>query len=548
LSTSQTAIAKRLISEGKGDRLIAESLKITRHAARNLIREIERKDRTLSAAAEIEPRTAAEFAQSIIACWNRHVEAIFQVGRLLLSAKERLDHGEFQGMIDRDLPFGPRYAQMFMKVAADKRLANAKHTSLLPASPSTLYEITKLDDDSLNQRFSDGTINPEMERRHISQVVKTANRQRRESELGAKTVQENSEVDALAVAQQWPERSCAEAMYVGRAAEHLVCADALMRGWNAFLASQGSPYDVVFEKNGRIVRVQVKGSQWTRNVNASGVNERHAYSFAVLRRGKNGDGPRLTVKEADIVACVAMDIGVIAYLPVDECTSTVQLSAETVPDNSYERTYTRSIREYPLQDAIDHIDSVNCAADFRRIFPPLPARRFNVIYADCPWVFSAWSEMGMDRAPENHYPTVSADVLRGLGSYIPATDDAVLFLWATSPMLVAAMDVMADWGFDYKTNMVWEKDKIGTGYWFRNKHELLLVGTRGGIPAPAMGDQPNSIIAAPTGRHSRKPAEFRAIIDTMFPSLLKLEMFARERHEGWAQWGAEVPKEAEAAE
>ena len=65
----------------------------------------------------------------------------------------------------------------------------------------------------------------------------------------------------------------------------------------------------------------------------------------------------------------------------------------------------------------------------------------------------------------------------------------MLFLWATAPMLPQALEVMAAWGFKYKSHMVWVKDRTGTGYWFRNAHELLLVGTKGRIPAPAPGMQ-----------------------------------------------------------
>ena len=90
-----------------------------------------------------------------------------------------------------------------------------------------------------------------------------------------------------------------------------------------------------------------------------------------------------------------------------------------------------------------------------------------------------------------------------------AADDCVLFLWATNPMLPQAMEVMAAWGFTYKSHITWPKDKVGPGYWTRNKHELLLIGTRGDPPAPAPGEQPGSWIEAPRGEHSEKPDMFR---------------------------------------
>jgi N6-adenosine-specific RNA methylase IME4 len=75
-----------------------------------------------------------------------------------------------------------------------------------------------------------------------------------------------------------------------------------------------------------------------------------------------------------------------------------------------------------------------------------------------------------------------------------AADACVLFLWATAPMLPQALNVMRAWGFACKSQAIWAKDKPGAGSWFRNKHELLLVGTRGAFPAPAPGTQWPSLI------------------------------------------------------
>jgi N6-adenosine-specific RNA methylase IME4 len=176
----------------------------------------------------------------------------------------------------------------------------------------------------------------------------------------------------------------------------------------------------------------------------------------------------------------------------------------------------------------------------------LPDRRYGVIYADPPWKFAPYSEeTGMDRAADNHYPTMDTEAVMALE--VPADDDCVLFLWATVPMLPHAIAVMSAWDFTYKSNFVWVKDKAGTGFWSRNKHELLLIGTRGSVPAPAHGDQYPSAIEAPRGEHSAKPFAFREMIEELFPTLPKLEMFAREQFEGWDAWGNEA-KTAEAAE
>jgi N6-adenosine-specific RNA methylase IME4 len=164
---------------------------------------------------------------------------------------------------------------------------------------------------------------------------------------------------------------------------------------------------------------------------------------------------------------------------------------------------------------------------------------YGVIYADPPWRFEPYSrDTGMDRAADNHYPTMELDAIKAI--QIPAADDCVLFLWATAPMLPQAIEVMHAWGFDYKSHCVWLKDRLGTGYWFRNKHELLLVGTRGNIPAPAQGQQYASVIAARVDDHSAKPNHFAEIIEELFPNLPAIELFARVPRLGWEVWGNEV--------
>jgi N6-adenosine-specific RNA methylase IME4 len=88
---------------------------------------------------------------------------------------------------------------------------------------------------------------------------------------------------------------------------------------------------------------------------------------------------------------------------------------------------------------------------------------------------------------------------------------------------------------------VWVKDRIGTGYWFRNQHELLLVGTRGAkVPAPAPGEQYSSAIDGAVAEHSRKPAAFAEMIEEMFPNVPAVELFARGQRLGWDAWGTEA--------
>ena len=173
----------------------------------------------------------------------------------------------------------------------------------------------------------------------------------------------------------------------------------------------------------------------------------------------------------------------------------------------------------------------------------LPDKKYGVIYADPEWRFEVYSrDTGMDRSADNHYPTSATDAICRRPVEKIAADDCVLFLWATVPMLPDAIDVMRAWGFEYKSHCMWRKDRIGTGYWFRNAHELLLVGTRGKIPAPAMGTQWESVIDAPVGKHSEKPDKFYELIEAYFPNLPKIELNARAARPGWDAWGNEAPE------
>jgi N6-adenosine-specific RNA methylase IME4 len=172
----------------------------------------------------------------------------------------------------------------------------------------------------------------------------------------------------------------------------------------------------------------------------------------------------------------------------------------------------------------------------------LPDKKYGVIYADPEWQFEFYSPRGsLNSSADNHYETSPLDVIKARDVPSIAADDSVLFLWATVPMLPHALEVMAAWGFAYVSNFAWVKDKIGTGYWNRNQHELLLVGRKGNIPVPAPGTQWPSVIEAPVREHSRKPDEFYELIEAYFPTLPKIELNCRGKpRDGWAAWGNEV--------
>lgn len=177
---------------------------------------------------------------------------------------------------------------------------------------------------------------------------------------------------------------------------------------------------------------------------------------------------------------------------------------------------------------------------------PLPDRRFPILLVDPPWRYD-YTETD-SRAIENQYPTMSLADLCTFKVRDIAAKDAVLFLWATSPKLVEALQVISAWGFEYRTSMVWVKDKIGMGYYVRSQHELLLIAKRGELPMPEPAARPSSVLTASRGKHSEKPEQIYALIETMYPTLPRIELFARGRRDGWTAWGNQANgSETEAA-
>lgn len=237
----------------------------------------------------------------------------------------------------------------------------------------------------------------------------------------------------------------------------------------------------------------------------------------------------------------AADVATIRSLPVD---ALYQVVGEQHRQKQQAKKARREERERELGERIAGGNAALVAA-------AAEGKRYGVIYADPEWRFEPWSrETGMDRAADNHYPTSPVEAIMARPVNAIAAHDSALFLWATRPMLPQALRVVEAWGFAYKSCTVWGKrregEARGPGYIFTDESELLLYATRGNVPAPAPGTQWPSLIIAPVGAHSEKPARFRELIESYFPNLPKIELNARTRRPGWDVWGAEAPELPEA--
>ncbi len=158
-----------------------------------------------------------------------------------------------------------------------------------------------------------------------------------------------------------------------------------------------------------------------------------------------------------------------------------------------------------------------------------PTKKYSIIYADPPWRYDF--SKSNSRKIENQYLTMSLEEIKKLPIQTKST--AVCYLWATAPKLIEALSVLEAWGFRYKTCVVWDKQIIGMGYWFRGQHELLLVGTKGNFSPPKPANRHSSVFSEKRTKHSKKPLCIKSLISIWFPKLKKIESFARKRTIGW---------------
>ena len=165
----------------------------------------------------------------------------------------------------------------------------------------------------------------------------------------------------------------------------------------------------------------------------------------------------------------------------------------------------------------------------------LPEGKFNVIYCDPAWEYS---NSGFDMSAENHYQTMSTEDICKLQIEDLAAENCILFMWVTNPLLEDAFKVIESWGFKYKTNFVWIKNKHTAGFYIYGQHELLLIAVKGSMLP--IGDKPKSIITGENKVHSKKPDVVYEIIESMFPEMKYLELFARQKRDGWESWGNEL--------
>lgn len=179
------------------------------------------------------------------------------------------------------------------------------------------------------------------------------------------------------------------------------------------------------------------------------------------------------------------------------------------------------------------------------------SKKYNIIYADPPWDFG--NRMYSSNKNDHHreitrvYPVMKTKEISLLPIKEISNENSICFMWSTDAHLPDALEVMKAWGFKYKTiAFIWnKKEKSGKqvcfmGQWTMKGSEICLLGTRGKMTQHLKSRNVRQLVEAQRGEHSQKPIIIRQKIIEMFGELPKIELFARQKTEGWDVWGNEV--------
>ena len=173
----------------------------------------------------------------------------------------------------------------------------------------------------------------------------------------------------------------------------------------------------------------------------------------------------------------------------------------------------------------------------------LPKGKWNVVYADPAWDYHNFGDDNskLHGAVNSQYSTMPTEAICKLDVASITEDNAILYLWATLPKLPDAVKVMAAWGFEHKTGLVWVKQTPRVGFWFMGQAELLLLGTKGQVPV--VRTKASNVFKIGATNHSSKPQTFRTLIEKWTDSIgfrKRIELFARIKAYTWDAWGNEI--------
>ena len=174
---------------------------------------------------------------------------------------------------------------------------------------------------------------------------------------------------------------------------------------------------------------------------------------------------------------------------------------------------------------------------------PFPNKRYDIVYADPPWSYNDKMQgHGAWGGALDQYQTQSDDYIKWLDVESICNNDCVLFMWAVSPLLPIALQVMNCWGFKYKTiAFVWNKKTVNwnqiynMGRWTMASVELCLLGVKG--KPRRIKNNVKQLVECVREKHSKKPDVVRNRIVELMGDVSRIELFSRQKTQGWDVWG-----------
>ena len=221
--------------------------------------------------------------------------------------------------------------------------------------------------------------------------------------------------------------------------------------------------------------------------------------------------------------------------------------------------------KYPMKNEVTAYSLYNVQAKERTkinplsdIYPELPNKKYQVIYADPPWDYGGKMQYDKSTIKDENvgfkrkifissatfkYPTLKLKQLKELDVASISDDNCLLFMWTTGPQLANSIELGEAWGFEYKTiAFVWDKMIHNPGRYTLSQTEFVLAFKKGCFPSPRGARNIKQLITVKRGEHSVKPIEVIDGITQMFPTQDKIELFARNNYIGWDNWGLEIPE------
>jgi N6-adenosine-specific RNA methylase IME4 len=279
------------------------------------------------------------------------------------------------------------------------------------------------------------------------------------------------------------------------------------------------------------IKGQQDGTIASQNTGGRGTNQ-----YAGMPDGNTSTLPQ-TLSEIGLSAKQSSTFKAIASIPEAKFEATLAAASEEVADLAASITLeltTAALVRIARKDERDILKAELAARSW-------PEGKYRIFYADPPWEYTSGDQHATEEQATvlgTHYPSMTIADLCALDIKSMAEENAVLFLWVTSPLLDESFEVIKAWGFEYKASMVWDKVKHNVGHYVSVRHEFILICTKGSCK-PDIAKLYDSVLTIERTEHSRKPEEVRAIIDEIYPYGKRVELFARVKAEGWDSWGNE---------